>query len=326
MTSRSLLLEITHCPIVVACKQGDTVSGCKKIVDVQRSVPLVDHQVPEPWSGDVEQARILFVASNPSISSAEEYPTWETSAEERIEFFNRRFGGGAKEWVKDGTRSLQKDGTHSVSGTNFWKSVRSRAKELLEREVEPGIDYALTEVVRCKSKEDHGVPEALETCVENYLVRTIEASVASVIVVLGENARRGVKKSFGCPERHTLAGPIDIGGRPRMFVSLGHPSSFDPKRFETCLDSASRKRLREWVNLDRLADAASGHTADKQGDERNAASEREKDGACPHCGSKRLILELRDADFPAPPSAYGSWIVCSECRNEWPDAHARMLE
>ena len=179
--------------------------------------------------------------------------------------------------------------------------------------------------MRCKSKEDHGVPEALETCVEKYLVKTIEASVASVIVVLGENARRGVNKKFGCPERHSLAGPIDVGGRPRMFVSLGHPSSFDPKRFDTCLDPASRKRLREWVKVDRLRDGASRLTADRHGN-RPTSSVQGVDGACPHCGSERLALELRDADFPAPPSSYGSWIVCSDCRNEWPDAQARLLE
>ena len=51
-------------------------------------------QVPEPWSGNLEHAPILFLSSNPSISTAELYPRWEWPDEEIADFFGRRFGGG----------------------------------------------------------------------------------------------------------------------------------------------------------------------------------------------------------------------------------------
>lgn len=43
---------------------------------------------------------------------------------------------------------------------------------------------------------------------------------------------------------------------------------------------------------------------------------------CPHCGSSRLVRELRDPvdSVPPedlPPEAYGEWIVCEECGREW---------
>jgi hypothetical protein len=38
--------------------------------------------------------------------------------------------------------------------------VRQRAIELLQRDVRPGVDYALTEIVHCKSKSENGVAEA----------------------------------------------------------------------------------------------------------------------------------------------------------------------
>lgn len=244
--TRELLLEITHCPIVELCKNDAPGHPCAKVVSVQAEVSLPMHQVPEPWSGDLSSAPVLFIASNPSISWSEDYPTWSWSAAQRVDFFDRRFGGGEKEWTIEGARSLQLTGTHG-GVTRFWSAVQKRAEELLERRVRPGVDYALTEVVRCKSRKDYGVREAASTCASLYLRRTVEASSASVIVVLGQNALRIVHAEFGCPEPFQLAGPIEVGARRRMFVHLGHPSSGQPKRFGTCLDSSSRERLRTWV-------------------------------------------------------------------------------
>jgi len=173
---------------------------------VQHDVPPEEHQVPEPWSGQLARAPILFVSSNPSISRSEDYPTWRWSDVEIADFFDNRFGGGRKRWVTDGARSLRADGTRSGS-VAFWAGVRNRAGELLGRPAVPGEDYALVEVVRCKSTNERGVAEARRTCSELYLARTLEASGATVIVTLGEKARPTVNTMFGGPPRSGIFGP-----------------------------------------------------------------------------------------------------------------------
>lgn len=74
-------------PRAAPCRAGSA-HPCSEIVGVQRNLPLERHQVPEPWSGSIQQAPILFVSSNPSISSDEPYPELEWAPERVREFFN----------------------------------------------------------------------------------------------------------------------------------------------------------------------------------------------------------------------------------------------
>jgi hypothetical protein len=133
---------------------------------------------------------------------------WRWSDAEITDFFENRFGGGRKPWVTDGARSLLADGSRSGS-VSFWAGVRNRAGDLLGRSALPGEDYALVEVVRCKSANERGVAEARNTCAARYFRRTVEESGATVIVTLGEKARptanqcsaarRGAASSVRCP-------------------------------------------------------------------------------------------------------------------------------
>ena len=73
---------------------------------LQEARSLAGLQVPEPWSGDLEGAPILFLSSNPSISTAELYPRWKWPDEEIAGFFGRRFSGGRM----GGNRERRKEG------------------------------------------------------------------------------------------------------------------------------------------------------------------------------------------------------------------------
>jgi uracil-DNA glycosylase len=75
-------------------------------------------------------------------------------------------------------------------------AIRKRASQLLGRPAVPGADYVNSAVVHCKSKGEHGVREAAETCVRLFLRRMIEESGAKVIVCLCDFAARAVKKEF----------------------------------------------------------------------------------------------------------------------------------
>lgn len=79
-SSRSLLLEIARCPLVpVAAERGS--HPCHAVVSAQQSVPLGNRHVPEPWSGMISSAPILFVSSNPAINPNESFPHFALSLE-----------------------------------------------------------------------------------------------------------------------------------------------------------------------------------------------------------------------------------------------------
>jgi hypothetical protein len=249
-SAHHLLLEIARCPVAQQCltdRASD--SPCREIVQSQGVQDPSLFQVPEPWSGDITKALILFIASNPSISIEEEYPTLSASDEFLLDFFVRRFGGGHKEWIRDGTRSLFADGTYS-GGTAFWRFVKNRARDLLDREPAPGIDYALTEVVRCKSEQQKGVRSAATVCPGLYLQRTIETARSPVLVVLGTWAKAEVCSmlKIDASQVQRVHGPHLIGSRERLLAFLPHSNARVPRTFDTFLEE-ERRQLRELIKV-----------------------------------------------------------------------------
>lgn len=238
-----LLLAIARCTEISAClERPDLDHPCRDIIVQQRRGQSRRH-VPEPWSGHL-RAPILFVSSNPSIDPGELFPTANWSDASIVDFFENRFGGGAKPWVTDGLHPLTKKGTPRKEGVAFWAAVRRRAEELLERPARPGVDYTISEVVHCKSENEAGVQMALEVCTRKYLRRVISASRARVIVVLGRVAEWAVKERLGLPERDSIAGPVRVGHRGRHFAFLPHPNARGPRTFVTCLHAEDLDRLR----------------------------------------------------------------------------------
>ena len=249
-----LLHEIVHCPIVQQWfTDHNSNNPCALVISSQRAQSPEHFQVPEPWSGDVEHAPILFLSSNPTIdeSGREEYPRWAWSEEWIADFFFHRFGGGRKQWIdEDGIRSLQRDGSWGKA-VRFWTEVRSRARELLERDVRPGVDYALTEVVHCKSRREMGVPEALPECARRYLQRVVKLSGARVLVTLGKRAKvavqQGFSRSIPPASEEVVFGPIPIGEHQRYIVFLPHPNAHMKRTFEASVGREKLQILRAFL-------------------------------------------------------------------------------
>ena len=74
--ARDLMLRILRCEKLDQALDPESGHPCQEAVGAQWSVPITDrrrrfaqeHELPEPWSGDIEHALILFVSSNPSGS------------------------------------------------------------------------------------------------------------------------------------------------------------------------------------------------------------------------------------------------------------------
>jgi len=106
----------------------------------------------------------------------------------------------------------------------FWCSVKRRAEKILGRCVIPGDDYAVTEIVHCKSVSQIGVSAASHECSRRYLSRVLNHAAAKVIVVLGADAGRIVKQKYGMGAEHVFWAQ-QIEGRKRSVVFLPHPNA-----------------------------------------------------------------------------------------------------
>lgn len=216
---QDLLLQIARCELI-NCARVDTHHPCHKIVHLQEDKFF---QVPEPWSGRIHSAPILFISSNPSINELEDYPETAWEDPQITEFFQDRFENpalGLKARLKDGTRT---------NVIRFWAACRARASEILQKDrhtVRPGIDFALTEVVHCKSRNEEGVKEARDTCGRRHLRAVLGASSAPVFVVYGEFARETIRDHFSLLQlTATRLGEAMIGSHLRKFVFLPHPNA-----------------------------------------------------------------------------------------------------
>jgi len=241
VSPNELLLEIAHCPVVRDLRNHKIdLHDCQEIVAIQTDATF---QIPEPWLGQIEHAPVLFVSSNPSIDEHEVFPTVNEQewADQRIvDFFQNRFTPSSG-WVKDG-KVLRDDG-YSGRKVRFWSSARNRASEILQKErgaVVPGVDFALTEVVHCKSRGELGVDSALRFCPNRYLGKVLEMAAARVLIVYGRVARDAVCRmhEVGRPVVNRLFGPVVLHGASRILVFLPHPSArrgkktFEPEELD----------------------------------------------------------------------------------------------
>jgi hypothetical protein len=212
----------------------DSGHPCHDVVNAQQHEGT-RRQVPEGWAGNLREARVVFLSSNPAISvpaspqspgTAEAYPVASRSDEDIARYLGRRFDQAVipSPFVRD-SRHLQLDGQYAARPTHFWVSMHRRAIELLGPGADPSRNYVMTEVVHCKSSGETGVSAAAQTCAERYLDRIFSLTAAQVVVIVGKQAHAMLKLWF--PE---LCDPPylytkELGGRPRELVFIWHPAS-----------------------------------------------------------------------------------------------------
>ena len=234
---RALLLRIARCPVIAEALAGG--HPCSEIVGSQQ-VAEPYRQVPEGWAGNLRDARVVFVSSNPSISQpgpgqsadqVEPFPTASSSDDQIVEFIGRRFDQTVvpMPWVRD-DRSRLRDGTYWHRPTRFWVAIRARARELLGDDADPARNYVMTEVVHCKSRQEIGVAAAASTCAQRYLDDILRLSAAPLIAVVGKKAHAALTAWLpGLPKPPYITG-AEVGGQPRTLVYVSHPSSWgEPK-------------------------------------------------------------------------------------------------
>ena len=247
----ALLLEIANCEIARhVLETGDRHCACSKIVAAQGAPGWNGFQVPEPWSGHLGEAPILFFSSNPSISTREAYPkgAGDDPNVSLQSFFDSRFDGY---WIKDGKQTLQADLKNYGGVVPYWSRIKNRAEELLGRKPQPGIDYALSEIVHCKSEGEEGVPESLITCANRYMMKLLSCSGAVVLVLVGHKVLNHWNSlgMQGLPQVPMKGGTAlqEIAGRKRVVIYLSHPCGPEPKLFARWLTESRILEIRHLI-------------------------------------------------------------------------------
>ncbi len=247
----SVFNTISRCANVTACYNGRG-DNCRAIIQYQikehAAATYADFRVPEPWVGQIDRARILFVSSNPSIGR-DDHACGSTSDEAIWDSHHYAFGGeGHPASILDGVYTVDGNGQRTKA-VRYWSWARRRAMELIPTAV-PGTDYAMTEVVHCKSTGEIGVAEVSATCVERHFSAVMSVAAAPVIIAVGAFAQRQI---FGAPAPERPV-EMDLGGRRRLVVGLTHPSGFgNGKTLAKRYAEEHLAQLRAWAQRSALA-------------------------------------------------------------------------
>jgi hypothetical protein len=130
-------------------------------------------------------------------------------------------------WIKNGNRVRNTDDSYTPP-VRYWSSIRNGASELFNRDAVPGVDYALSEIVHCKSRNEVGVQEALNQRAGRYLMKLLSCSRADVLVLVGRKTLNywnllGMESSLPRVPDRDGTDPQQIAGRERRVVFLPAP-------------------------------------------------------------------------------------------------------
>lgn len=224
---RELARDIHRCHML-SLALGDPLHPCRKVVGWQGLDLDSERYVPESWAGHLALAPILFISSNPSAGpqNAPFDARWERGSrstdDELFEAADSAFDPGPWPGIIDGIYNRDQGGQRIGRWVSYWAWARRRASELLDRQPVPGTDYALTELVHCGSRDEHGVDDALAMCTQLYLSRVLSLAAAKVFVLTGKKARSAGEAMLGIHLDDRLWGPGELLGRRRCVIALPH--------------------------------------------------------------------------------------------------------
>lgn len=236
--AHKLALDISSCDEV--CKAiNDKTHPCSKVVNwqsMQWNPPVLEiggskmHR-PEPWTGDLQVAPMMFLSSNPSFDANENFPSWDQEkwpeqeiakfgAERFTSDFSRSHGATESSIVSEQDRTIGLEG--QISGrVKHWSWVRQFASVVYGKSISDTSaisDYVMTELVHCKSPHEEGVIEALGKCKEKWFDKIMELSPAKLIFVAG------VKAGADFADLYSNAIPSDWGSWSNSKTGKGQGS------------------------------------------------------------------------------------------------------
>jgi hypothetical protein len=253
---KKLMRELINCKNIDKYYNGE-ICPCKEIIGIQGIEDKLDFQLPEAWNGDLENKEIVFISSNPSIDNEEEYPTGKWREEDVIDFFNNRFNG---KWTKN-NKTLKKDGTFALKQVNFWNRIENRLNDIyrisgINKINKIGKDFAIFEIVRCKSIGENGItPNIIGQCANLYLEKTLKAAKSlKILIVVGSVARNYFINKFNLENNFNTVpayfyGKIDIYGKEIYLIFIPHTNARGNHKITTDTANIEQLKLKELKNI-----------------------------------------------------------------------------
>ena len=255
---------------------GDQSHPCHKIVNLQGDNG--DRHIPEAWFGNLGNANVVFVSSNPSIDrnegpTGENYPRAHWSDQDIAVWMTRRtdnsLDAAPVTFNNPGYRDFMwrcVDGEYRGAGKSgkssqpTWNKTHQRAVELLGPTADPSRNYALIEIVHCKSENAAGVPEAMSTCTQKWLTPVMQTPKDARIVILnGSHVRNWARGYFGLSGdfgARVRSGGIDVAlqstfvsdkitGKSQVFCFMPHVTASEPggNKFDTRYGTTATQTL-----------------------------------------------------------------------------------
>ena len=222
---KRLCEQITLCPNTGNIGNNG-INPCDKILKAQNCTE--GFQMPEPWSGHLSSAKILYIGSNPSIDCDEVYPDYNWSKKQICDFFKNRFKNGkvlkstGKEvsvpyWMGLITYTNMINDKLTTYGKSPLTSYPKKKKSKKNFYDELNNDVASTEIVHCKSKNAVGFYESRCKCSDLWMANILKIFNGELIVVLGGKAKDAINNC--CKLKSVMA------SQTKPIIYLPHPSS-----------------------------------------------------------------------------------------------------
>lgn len=234
------------CAGILSCQCPSSISsGHPDMLEIS------EFHVPEPWNGKIDKAQAVFVGLNPGLDHDELFPrfgnrswgidltangTLQYDVPNVYDFFENRFSKYADRSLSDPNHFYIKleNGDYKKKVHGYWPRIHRIATALLSRPVVPGEDYALTEMILCKSVNTKGGVLNKYTrcdCSKHFNRIMAEAKSCKYIVTLGVDSAEAILDFFSVKIDPLLnqVVPVSLNGRKVTLVLLPYRDQGEDK-------------------------------------------------------------------------------------------------
>lgn len=234
------------CAGILSCQCPSSISAGHPVMS-----EISAFHVPEPWNGKIDKAQIVFVGLNPGLDKDELFPrlgnsVWNITLDMNgtirndlpmvydffenrfLRYADRSFGNPSHFYIK------LEQGGYKKKVQGYWPRIHRIATAILSRSVVPGEDYALTEMVLCKSINTKG--NVLNKCTRFECRRHFdrimaEAKNCKYIVTLGVDSAKAILDYFSVKIAPVLnqVVPVSMNGRKVTLVLLPYRDQGEDK-------------------------------------------------------------------------------------------------
>ena len=191
--TKNLFREILDCPRVMSAS-----GQCSSIILLQNRC---NFQVPEPWNGDIENAKILILGLNPALDVAELFPSYdlcsgawnvmcakgykwtdpvvETFFEDRYSACCPPCGLQYADVNANPVKILSKSCVYKTAKNPFWKTVIAYASAVTKSSCAIN-DLVFSDCIHCKSSNGAGCDDSVKNnCMNKYFQRVMSVFITS---------------------------------------------------------------------------------------------------------------------------------------------------